>query len=481
MTPTPRTTLNLFSFSGKMRTLHLTWFAFFISFMVWFSHAPLLASIRDTFGLSDQEIKTLLILNVALTIPARVVIGMLVDIYGPRLVFSLLLVISSGLSFFFAFATSFETLALARFLLGFTGAGFVIGIRMIGEWFPARDVGLAEGIYGGWGNFGAAAAALCLPTLALIFGGEDGWRYAIATVGGIALIYAGVFYALARNTPQGSTYFKPNKIGALEVTSTSDLILYIITKAPLFLALALVVWKLGPEGLGLLSSAYCFLAYAFLAVLYGYQVWHILKVNLPALGKPVADIHRYSFRQVAVLNLAYLVTFGSELAVVSMLPLFFMDIFDLSPVAAGAVASVFAFMNLTARPAGGWFSDRFGRRRTLVILLAGLTVGYLGMSQISSSWPLILAILMSMGCSFFVQAGAGAVFSMVPLIKRRLTGQIAGMVGAYGNIGGVCFLTVLSMVSPTTFFLVIAATAVATLLAVQFFLEEPQGRGPRPV
>ncbi len=80
--------LNLFSFSGNMRILHLTWFAFFISFMVWFAHAPLMVVIRETFGLSDQEVKALLILNVAMTIPARIVVGMLVDRFGPRIMFS---------------------------------------------------------------------------------------------------------------------------------------------------------------------------------------------------------------------------------------------------------------------------------------------------------------------------------------------------------------------------------------------------------
>ena len=47
-----------------------------------------------------------------------------------------------------------------------------------------------------------------------------------------------------------------------------------------------------------------------------------------------------------------------------------------------------------------------------------------------------------MVCSCFVQAGAGAVFAMVPLVKKRMRGQIAGMAGAYGNIGGVVFLTI---------------------------------------
>ena len=36
-------------------------------------------------------------------------------------------------------------------LAGIVGAGFVIGIRMVAEWFPPKEIGLAEGIYGGWG------------------------------------------------------------------------------------------------------------------------------------------------------------------------------------------------------------------------------------------------------------------------------------------------------------------------------------------
>ncbi|MBF8270305.1 MAG: NarK family nitrate/nitrite MFS transporter [Gammaproteobacteria bacterium] len=126
------TAFKLLSFQGKYRILHLTWFAFFLSFVVWFNHAPLLASIQETFGLTDQQVKILLTLNVALTIPARILIGMLVDQFGPRKVYSSLLFLSSFLCFFFATAESFETLALARFLLGFVGAGFVIVWRRPG-------------------------------------------------------------------------------------------------------------------------------------------------------------------------------------------------------------------------------------------------------------------------------------------------------------------------------------------------------------
>jgi len=467
--------LNLFSFSGKTKTLHLTWFAFFLTFMVWFNHAPLMASIQETFGLTKQEVKALLIINVALTIPARIIIGMLVDKFGPRLIYSLLLFISGILCTLFAIADSYEMLMITRFALGFVGAGFVIGIRMIGEWFPARQVGMAEGIYGGWGNFGSAAAALSLPTIALMFGGDEGWRYAIGLTGAIAFIYSFVYYRLARNTPKGSTYFKPKKTGAMEVTSKGDFFFYLFMNIPMYAALAVLNWKLGPDNLGILSQTVTMSIYIGLFALYLYQARQIWRINGHIFKKPVPEMHRYAFKQVAILDLAYFVTFGSELAVVSMLPLFFKDTFGLSLVQAGMLASGFAFMNLIARPTGGFFSDRFGRKMSLTILIGGLAIGYLLLSSITPAWPVALAVLATMACSFFVQAGEGAVFAIVPLVKRRMTGQIAGMAGAYGNVGAVTFLTVFSFVEPSQFFIVIALAAIAILVAVQF-LDEPSGQ-----
>lgn len=467
--------LNLLSFSGKTRVLHLTWFAFFLTFYVWFNHAPLLASMRETFGLTDQQIKTLLILNVALTIPARIIIGMLVDAFGPRRMYSLLLFISSFLCFGFAMADNFERLALMRFLLGFVGAGFVIGIRMISEWFPARQLGVAEGIYGGWGNFGSAAAALTLPTVALLYGGDDGWRYAVGTTGVLALVYSAIYFFSVSDTPKGSTYFKPKRNGAMEVTSRGDLFLYLAMNIPMYAALAVLTWKLSPANLGLLSAPVSTAIYAVLIGIYIFQTIRVFQINHHVFKKDIPEIERYRFTQVAVLDMAYLVTFGSELAVVSMLPLFFMDTFGLSQVTAGMLASGYAFMNLVARPGGGLLSDKFGRKRTLLILLVGLVAGYFFMSQINSGWPVVAAVVITMACSFFVQSGEGAVFAMVPLVKRRLTGQVAGMAGAYGNVGAVTFLTILSFVSPQMFFLVIAAAALVTVGLVYLVLEEPKG------
>jgi len=460
----------------KIKTLHITWFAFFLTFMVWFNHAPLLVYMKEAFQMSGQQVKALMILNVALTIPARIVIGILVDKFGPRKVYSSLLVVSSFLCIAFSMAKTYEQLAFLRFLMGFVGAGFVIGIRMVGEWFPHKTVGVAEGIYGGWGNFGSAAAAMSLPTLALVFGGENGWRYALATTGILAGIYGVFYYVAARNTPKGSTYFKPKKSGGLEVTSWGDFFLYLFMNVPMYLALAVLAWKLSPSGVALLDQRTVYIIWVCLCMLMVFQISQIWKVNKESLRHGVMPLDKYKFKQVAILDWAYFVTFGSELAVVSMLPLFFLETFSgLDAVKAGLLGSGFAFMNLVARPTGGWLSDKVGRRKALMILIGGLAAGYFVLAQITSTWWIAAAVIATMCCSFFVQAGEGAVFAIVPLIKRRMTGQIAGMAGAYGNVGAVTYLTVLSFVDYSTFFLVIAVSA-CVVFFIAMLLEEPRGQ-----
>ncbi len=478
--------INLFDFkSERIRTLHFTWFAFFISFYIWFNAAPLMAYIRDALDLSTQQVKVLMILNVSLTIPARIAMGMLVDKFGPRIMYTLLLFISGILCIIFGLTQNFQQMAIMRFLLAFVGAGFVIGIRMIGEWFPHKQVGLAEGIYGGWGNFGSAGAAITLPTVALILGNmfdpENGWRYALMLSGSVAIVYSFIYYAAVRDTPRGSTYFKPNKTGAMEVTSPGDFVLYLIMNVPLYLALAILTWKLSPANLSMLDQTWTNSIYILLVVVYLYQAYHVYRINKDIFHTPVPEIHRYKFKQVAILNLAYFCTFGSELAVVSMLPLFYLDTFKettpwMTVTFAGIIASSYAFVNLVARPIGGFFSDNFGRKKALIILLAGLSVGYFLMSLINGQWWIPLAIAVTMFCSFFVMGGEGAVFAVVPLIKRRMTGQIAGMTGAYGNVGAVVFLTVLSFVEDSLFFIVIGVSALVVLVVVAIFFDEPKGQ-----
>lgn len=144
------------------------------------------------------------------------------------------------------------------------------------------------------------------------------------------------------------------------------------------------------------------------------------------------------------------------------------------------IASTYAFMNLVSRPGGGLISDSLGSRRwTMIVLPACMGIGYLLMSSVGGSWWLPAAVILTMACSFFVQASEGSTFAIVPLIKRRVTGQVAGNVGAYGNVGAVLYLTLFSLlpaneVGYQIFFQTLGIAALIVAFLCLFFLKEPK-------
>lgn len=468
---------DLFKYKNpEIRAIHLTWIAFFLVFYTWFNMAPLATTIiKETGWLTMKEIKVLAICNVALTILARVFFGMAQDKWGPRVCYSFLLVAMGIPALVFAFGNDFMTLLMSRLVLSCIGAGFSIGIHMVALWFKPKDIGFAEGFYAGWGNFGSAGAAMTIPWVALtLFGGADGWRYAIAANAIVTMAY-GVFYFFAiTDGPPGAVHHKPRKAVAMEVSTWFDMVKLIIITIPLFGILSILVWRV--RNFGYISEQTAVILYALIALLIVYQIIQILRVNIPILKKGVPEDDKYNFNNVVSLNITYFANFGAEIAVVSMLPAFFQATWSLSPTAAGLIASSFAFVNLFARPLGGVLSDRM-RSRKLVMstYMLGIAGGFFLMGLMNSAWPIVLAVIITIGCSMFVQGAEGATFGIIPMVKRRLTGQIAGMAGAYGNVGAVFYLFVLTFVEPNQFFFIISAGAFISFLICLFFLKEPAG------
>ncbi len=474
----------MWSFRGRYKILHMTWFAFFLSFVVWFNLAPLATQVKSDFGLEVGQIRTIAICNVALTVPARIIIGMLLDKYGPRITYSLLLMYAAIPCIAFACAQNFSQLVISRLALSIVGAGFVIGIRMTAEWFPPKEIGLAEGIYGGWGNFGSAAAAFTLPTIAafLAFGSPGlNWRFSIAGTGIIAALYGILYYFNVQDTPPGKVYQKPKSARGMEVTSKKDFWFLMVMNAPLSIILGVLAWRLNK--VGFFEQNVLYIVWAGLLGLYLFQAYNCWAVNKDLLAgrKRYPPEDRFNFSQVAILELTYIVNFGSELAVVSMLPAFFEGTFGLSKQAAGMIAASYAFMNLMSRPGGGLISDKLGSRKmTMAVLTFCMGIGYLIFSTMNGGWWLPGAVLLTMACSFFVQAGEGSTFAIVPLVKRRITGQVAGNVGAYGNVGAVAYLTIFSLlpagdVGNRIFFQVLGVTALVVAFLCFLVLKEPKG------
>ncbi len=497
----------------RIRTLHYTWIAFFITFYVWFNMAPLATTMLDSINwLTREHIKILAICNVALTIPARIVIGALIDRYGPRVVFSGLMIICSIPVFFFAFGDSFMQLLISRLFMGTIGAGFVIGIKMTANWFPPKMVGRAEGFYAGWGNFGSAWAAMTLPWVALtVFGnwfdlGPDAWRYALVLNGVVSLGYGIAYYFLVKDHPADRPVPKTKKTEPMRVTSYGDLIQYIIWSFPLVGAMMILAWRIGNieiDGQPVLSTTTQYIIYGVLALVYIGHVAKALQINLPDLKRGIPKKDRYHWGSVAALNSTYFANFGAELAVVSMLPMFFELTFKnltdsggnfvMTATLAGLVASSFAFVNLFARPLGGLISDKMkNRKKTMLIYMIGITIGFFLMANIGKygpldadgvqtivpmfegMWWLVVAIIITVAASVFVQGAEGATFAVIPMINKKMTGQIAGMAGAYGNVGAVCYLVLYSLVDAKSFFYIIAGGAALSFIYCFFALREPK-------
>lgn len=497
----------------RVRNLHFTWIAFFITFYVWFNMAPLATTmLKSVDWLTKEHIKILMICNVALTIPARILVGAVVDKYGPRKTFSGLMVAMAVPALFFAFGTSFMQLLIARLVLGSIGAGFVIGIKMVANWWPPKQIGTAEGFYAGWGNFGSAWAAMTLPWFALTLFerwfnlGPDSWRYALAVNGGVCLIYGVMYYFLVRDNPEGRYIPKASKADPMHVTSYGDLWQYLIWSFPLVGAMGLLAWRVSGvrvSGELMFPSWGLYVILGVLGLMFVAHVVRTLQVNLPGLKQGYSEDEKYSWGSVAALNSTYFANFGAELAVVSMLPMFFETTFRgltgasgapiMTATLAGMIAASFAVVNLFARPLGGFLSDRMANRKfTMLVYMGGITLGFLGMGFIgawgpvvegvqtivptfSGVWWLVVAVIITVACSMFVQGAEGATFAIIPMISPKQTGQIAGMAGAYGNVGAVVYLVLFSLVDSKTFFFVICAGAACSFLYCLIFLQEPKG------
>jgi len=493
----------------RIKVLHYTWIAFFITFYVWFNMAPLATTmLKDMEWLTKEHLKILAICNVALTIPARIVIGALIDKYGSRVVFSGLMIFSAIPALFFAFGDNFTQLLISRLVLGTVGAGFVIGIKMVSQWFPPKMIGRAEGFYAGWGNFGSAWAAMTLPWVAITFFGDylglgsEGWRWALAFNGLISLVYGIMYLFLVKDLPEGKKFVGAKKTAPMMVTSYGDLIQYLVWSIPLVGAMAILTWRISNvqiDGEPILSPTIVTVIYVVLALVYIAHAMKTLQINLPVLKKGVPEKDKYSWSSVAALNSTYFANFGAELAVVSMLPMFFELTFKsltnsdgstvMTATMAGIMAASFAFVNLFARPLGGLLSDKMkNRKNTMLIYMVGITIGFVGMANIATfdsatntlmpmvneAWWVGVAVLITVACSMFVQGAEGATFAVIPMVNKKMTGQIAGMAGAYGNVGAVVYLVIYSMVDAVTFFWIIAGGAAISFLYCLVFLKEPE-------
>ncbi len=117
------------------------------------------------------------------------VAGYILDVAGLKYGMAAFALAWSLISMAHALAFNWQTLAILRAFLGFAeGTGNPGGLKVISEWFPARERGLAGGVY----NIGASVGSMLAPPLVAWAILTYDWQSAFLITGGI-----GVFWAIA--------------------------------------------------------------------------------------------------------------------------------------------------------------------------------------------------------------------------------------------------------------------------------------------
>jgi NNP family nitrate/nitrite transporter-like MFS transporter len=144
-----------------------------------------------------------------------------------------------------------------------------------------------------------------------------------------------------------------------------------------------------------------------------------------------------------LLFIQYGCSFGVELTMNNAAASYFKKEFELTTESAAAIASIFGWMNLFARGLGGFTSDKFnakmGMRGRLIWQTICLCIEGVMVLIFAQTKSLGLAIFILVIFSSFVQAAEGSTYGIVPYVDPPSTGSIAGIVGAGGNTGAVCF------------------------------------------
>lgn len=156
-------------------------------------------TIQADLRLSDGQYGDIVSLFLAAYTVSYLVSGRIVDALGARAGLALFAGFWSLAQMATGLAQSVTSLAWCRFLLGLGEAGgYTASPKIVAEWFPPKDRGLAVGLYGS----GAAIGATLAPILVLAVASHFGWRSAFVVTGAAGLVLATGWYLLYRDPRQ---------------------------------------------------------------------------------------------------------------------------------------------------------------------------------------------------------------------------------------------------------------------------------------
>jgi NNP family nitrate/nitrite transporter-like MFS transporter len=375
----PLTRVKLLSFrSVQMRSFHISWLMFFVCFFGWFGLAPLMPAIRADLHLTKSQVGNLVIASVSSTIIARLLVGKLCDIWGPRITAVRLLLVGSIPLFLVGLSKDYNSFLLFRAAIGIIGASFVITQYHVSMMFADNIKGTANAIAGGWGNLGGGVTNMLMPLVFAVivafgYSRQEAWRYAMILPGVMMLVIAFLYYRFTKDRPDGN--LRETGKAKKENVKTDWSALYDRR-----------IWALA------LAYAACF--------------------GVEITFDNVASLHftdNFKLSQAAAGFWAG--TFG------------FMNLF------ARALGGWLSDKT----------GKRFGLRGKGLLLAAMLFLEGTGIVIFAHAGSLGFAIVSMLSFALFLKMANGATFGIVPFINKNNVGLVSGIVGAGGNLGGMLF------------------------------------------
>ncbi|KAL2178840.1 major facilitator superfamily domain-containing protein [Thermothelomyces heterothallicus CBS 202.75] len=460
------------------RVFFFSWFGFMIAFWAWYTFPPLVANSN--------------IVSLCATLLVRLVAGPLCDKFGPRNVFGGLLLVGSiplGLA---PLVHNARGLYVSRFFIGILGGSFVPCQVWSTGFFDKNVIGTANALTGGLGNAGGGITYFIMPAVYDALAGAgylpgQAWRLtflvplSMVITTGIALIL------LCPDTPTGrwrDRHLHCQRDGPLDLDKANSIV-YVpgrITDRPdpsdtfqkspaVAVAITIPIAGVEPPNNNNNNSnqpgATAPPSYPSIPSTERLPTKTTIATTTTAAGvagaaatetvqPPTArELVRVALSpQAAFHALAYLCSFGTELAVNGVLAAYYAERFPrLSQTEAAGWAAAFGFLNVASRPLGGAISDLLYRRFSSPPSALWWKKGWVVACGVIAGLLLILIGALNPGgegamfglvaiMALFLEAGNGANFSLVPHVHPQANGVLSGLTGAAGNLGGVLFAVV---------------------------------------
>ncbi len=455
--------LNVFDIYG--RNFLFAWLGFLVCFLSWFGVPPLMTKmIKRDLKLTAVDIANNNICGLSATLLGRFVMGPVCDRYGPRWGMISILLIGAIPTAFMPLVNNVSGLHAIRFFISILGSSFVCCAQYVNAFFDNNIIGTANAVAAGWGNSGAGIAFFVMPAIASALLNNDGYSlhkaWSLSFVIGPFLILLFVAFLLlffGQDCPMGKWSRRSDILGV----NQNNTLIKTVSLSKHGKVLSITASAVGVTGVDDPAAANKILVNKDSNDEKKYlndeaqdseendvDIEDLISKDEIIRDPTFWDVAKISFAPRTLLcALPYLTTFGTELAVESILSALYEQHEKLWPMKkAGDWASMMGLLNVVTRPLGGFISDilyhhfKSTKAKKFWMLFCGVVQGifliWIGFRPHLSIAGLITALSFM---ALFMEMANGANFAVVPFINKAHTGLISGSTGAFGNAGGIFF------------------------------------------